>query len=116
MITPIIRRLLLLMISALFVQVLSGQKNRQTDSLLLVFHTSHDNVIKSRLLLKISTNEELSDPLKALQYARQALQMAQLADFESAEVRAMILMGATLNRLNDLKEATEIGRQIIESA
>jgi DNA-binding CsgD family transcriptional regulator len=77
---------------------------------------SHDNVIKTRLLLKISKNEELSDPLKALQYARQARQMAQLADFDSAEVRAMILMGATLNRLNDLKEATEIGRQIIEMA
>jgi tetratricopeptide (TPR) repeat protein len=60
--------------------------------------------------------EELRDPGKAMEFAQQARQIAQRVDYDSAEVRAMIMMGVNLNRMNYPKEALEIGEQIIDKA
>lgn len=116
MIVPALRRLLMLVISILMIHSLYGQENNHSDSLILALQFTKDNRTKARLLLKIAKGEELRDPGKALQYARKARLVAQIADFDSAEVRAMILMGVNYSRMNLLKEAIDIGGQIVEMA
>jgi hypothetical protein len=91
-------------------------KTPAADSLIQVYRITHESRARARLLLKISQEEELRDPGKALQYARQALKIAQIAEFDSAEVRAMIHMGIDLCRMNLLKEAIETGEQVVEKA
>jgi len=110
------RRLLLLVICVFILQFINAETSNRTDSLLRVLQRTSDFEAKARLLLKISKDEELRDPEKSLKYAQQALQFAKQADFDSAEIRAMILMGANYNRLNLLKEAIEIGELIVEKA
>jgi len=106
----------MLVISILMIHSLYGQENNHSDSLILALQFTKDNRTKARLLLKIAKGEELRDPGKALQYARKARLVAQIADFDSAEVRAMILMGVNYSRMNLLKEAIDIGGQIVEMA
>jgi len=108
--------MILMVIGVFTFQFLHGQSNNQTDSLIRVLSHTHEYKAKVRLLLRISKAEELRDPEKALQFAQQARQIAQTADYDSAEVRALILMGVNLNRMNNLKEALEIGEQVVEKA
>ncbi|KAF0195211.1 MAG: hypothetical protein FD166_3072 [Bacteroidetes bacterium] len=93
-----------------------GQGYERIDSLQRMLQLTHDKKAKARLFLIISKKEELRDPEKSLNYARMARQVAQNCDFDSAEVRAMILMGGNLNRLNLIKEAIEIGGEVVEKA
>jgi tetratricopeptide (TPR) repeat protein len=106
----------MLVISVLIVQFLCGQGNNQTDSLLGVLRITQDDKARARLFLKISKEEELRAPEKSLSYAKQARQIAQRSDFDSAELRAMIIIGVNFNRMNNLKESIEIGEQIVEKA
>ena len=110
------RRLLLLSIGVFLFSFLAGQSIKQSDSLLKGIQLTKDDRTKVQLFLQISREEELRDPEKSLRYARQALKLAQMADLDSAEVRAMILMGVNLNRLNNLKEAITTGEQVVEKA
>jgi tetratricopeptide (TPR) repeat protein len=110
------RRLILLVISVVVVQIMYGQRSNESDSLNMVLKITHDARDKARLLLKISQAEELKDPARALLYARQARQIAIIAGYDSAEVKAMIKIGMNLNRMNNFKEALEIGEQIVEKA
>jgi tetratricopeptide (TPR) repeat protein len=111
-----IRKLFLLTICVFMIQLLQGQTNNKTDSLIRVLRVTHDNKAKARLLLDISKEQELRDPEEALRYARQARQIAQISDFDSAEVRAMISMGMNYNRVKQLKDAIKIGEQVVEKA
>jgi tetratricopeptide (TPR) repeat protein len=111
-----IRRLIFLLSCVTIIQMLYGQKVLQTDSLIRVLRFTHEDKAKARLLLVLSKQAELQDPKKAFEYAKQAKQISQIADFDSAEVKAMIQMGVNLNRMNNLKEALEIGAQVVEKA
>lgn len=111
-----VRRLLLLSIGVFIVTILSGQSAKHSDSLMQVIHLTKDDRTKVRLLLQLSGEEELRDPGKSLRYASQALKLAQMADLDSAEVMAMILMGANFNRLNNLKAAIASGEQVVDKA
>lgn len=106
----------LLFFCIIYSQVVLAQGQIRTDSLIHILGITFESKAKARLLLKISKEEELRDPGKSLKYAQQAQQVAQRTDFDSAEVRALIMIGSNLNRLNRLKEAIEIGEQIIEKA
>ena len=110
------RRLLLLVTSIFVLQFIYGQSSNRLDSLIQVLHDTPDHKDKARLLLKISKGEELSDPEKSLQFSRQALQESRIAMFDSAEVHALIQIGGNLCRLNKIKEAIEIGEQVVEKA
>jgi tetratricopeptide (TPR) repeat protein/DNA-binding CsgD family transcriptional regulator len=116
MIIPALRKIILLVISLLIIFQLAGQKSNSSDSLFRVLAVTKVDRAKVRLLLQISGAEELRDPMKALLYARQALKISQMANFDSAEVNAMIHMGVNLNRLSNLKEALSIGEQVVEKA
>ncbi len=116
MVTPSMRRLFLWIICVLVILQLYGENNVQTDSLIQCLRLTNDFRTKARLLLRISMAVELSDPEKALKYAQQARQIAQISDFDSAEIKAMILMGANYCRLSLLKEAILTGELIVEKA
>jgi len=116
MVVPSIQRMLLLIAYVFIFQTISGQGTGQTDSLIQVLRFMQDDKAKTRILLKLSKEEELRDPRQALRYAQQAREMAQKAGFDSAEVRAMILMGLNYCRLFLLKEAIETGEQVVEKA
>jgi len=108
---------LLPLIAFIFVLQLSYSQNRQrADSLIQVLKSTQDFRAKTRILLNISNEEKIRDPGKSFKYAQEAQQIAQRIDYDSAEVRAMILMGANYSRMTLLKEAIEIGEQIIEKA
>ena len=108
---------LLPLIAFIFVLQLSYSQNRQrADSLIQVLQSTQDYRAKTRILLNISNEEKIRDPGKSFKYAQEAQQIAQRIDYDSAEVRAMILMGANYSRMTLLKEAIEIGEQIIEKA
>jgi two-component system, NarL family, sensor kinase len=98
------------------IQCIYGQEDFYKDSLIQALRFTHESRTKARLLLKISREEQLSDPEKSLSYARQARQVALRVDFDSSEIRAMILIGVNLNRMNKFKESIEIGEQIVEKA
>ncbi len=87
-----------------------------SDSLTNLLHNTKDESVKVKLLLKLSKNEEISNPAKSLEYSELALKLAKEIDFDSAEVRSLILIGSNLCRLNKLNEAIEIGEQIIKRA
>lgn len=87
-----------------------------SDSLVLTLKNIVDYKTRARLLLKISREEELRNPEKSLNFARQALQESRLAMYDSAEVRALILIGVNLSRLKNIREAIETGEQIVEMA
>ncbi|NOU45629.1 MAG: sel1 repeat family protein [Bacteroidales bacterium] len=95
---------------------LNGQTNLNPDSLNVILQNTKDETARARLLLRLSMAEELRDPGIAYKYAEQARLIAQRADYDSAEVRSMILMGTNLIRMHKPKEAIEIGIQIIEKA
>ena len=108
---------LLPLIAFIFVLQLSYSQNRQrADSLIQVLKSTQDFRAKTRILLNISNEEKIRDPGKSFKYAQEAQQIAQRIDYDSAEVRAMTLMGANYSRMTLLKEAIEIGEQIIEKA
>lgn len=86
------------------------------DSLTQLLHKTKDESTKIKLLLILSKNQEISQPEKSLEYAKNALHKAQEIDFDSAEVRALILIGSNYCRLNRLNEAIEIGEQIVKRA
>jgi hypothetical protein len=98
MVQPTIRKGILLAIGFFLLQILSGQVRNRPDSLLRILRVTHDDHFRARLFLEISKEEELRDPVKALQYARQALQLSQISGFDSAEVRALVAMGMNYNR------------------
>ncbi len=110
------RLYLALLACVVIIQSLASQNNIQTDSLLHVLRLTHDNRAKARLLLLIAQEEEVTDPKNSLKFARQALQAAQTAGFDTAEVRAMILMGANYSRMMLLQEAIETGEKIVAKA
>jgi tetratricopeptide (TPR) repeat protein len=116
MVIPSQRRLCLLVLCLFILNFLYGQANQNPDSLSLILQNTKDVNAKARLLLRLSMAEELRDPGKAFQYAEQARLVAQRADYDSAEVRSMILMGTNLIRMHKPKDAIEIGVQIIEKA
>jgi len=93
-----------------------AQGQKRTDSLIHILRITTDNKAKAKVLLSISKEEELRNPEKALDYARQARMVAQRADFDSAEVKAMISIGVNLNRMNNLNDALNIGEQVVEKA
>ncbi|MDP1620698.1 MAG: tetratricopeptide repeat protein [Bacteroidales bacterium] len=116
MISHFIRRILLVFVGVLFFQVVYGQKNSHIDSLLHTIRLTQDEHKKARLLLTISKEEEIRDPEKSLNYAKQAQRIAQKVDYDSAEVRALILMGVNYTRMMLLKEAIATSELIIEKA
>lgn len=111
-----LRRFILLFSCIVMAQPFYGQMTDVSDSLIQVLRFTHESKAKAKLLLHISKEVELRDPEKSLHYARQAMQIAQECDYDSAEVRAMILIGGNLNRLNFLKEAIVIGGEVVEKA
>lgn len=96
--------------------VVLAQGQIRTDSLINILRITTDNKAKAKVLLEISKEEELRNLEKALYYARQAQIVAQRADFDSAEVKAMISIGVNLNRMNNLNDALKIGEQVVEKA
>jgi tetratricopeptide (TPR) repeat protein len=108
--------ILLFSLNMFCLSIAHGQNDERMESLQRRLLLTHDNRAKARLLLKISKEEEIRDPEKALKFAIQARQLAQIIDYDSAEVRAMISMGVNFSRLNLLKEAIGIGEQVVEKA
>lgn len=106
----------LLFLCIIYSQVVPAQGQNRIDSLIHILGITNESKAKARLLLRISKEEELRDPGKSLKYAQQARQVSQRADYDSAEVRALILIGANYTRMMLLKEAIEIGEQIVEKA
>lgn len=103
-------------ITLLCLPIVKGQDYGRIDSLQRLLHLTHEQKAKARLLLIISKEEELRDPEKALKYAKQARQIAQTAEYDSAEVRALIQMGINLCRMNSLREAISVGELVVEKA
>jgi len=66
--------------------------------------------------LQLTKETELATPEISLEYAIQAREIAQNIDFDSAEVRAMIMIGANYCRLGKLTDAIEIGELIVKKA
>ncbi|MFH1121848.1 MAG: tetratricopeptide repeat protein [Bacteroidota bacterium] len=103
-------------INLLCLPMAKGQDFGRIDSLQRMLYLTHDSKAKARLLLRISKEEEIRNPENALKYAQQARQIAQTIDYDSAEVRAMILMGVNYTRMMLLREAIDIGEMVVEKA
>jgi len=100
----------------LLIQSQIADSQNVSDSLTNLLHNTKDESVKIKLLLKLSNNEAISNPAKSLEYSELALKLAKEIDFDSAEVRSLILIGSNLCRLNKLNEAIEISEQIIKRA
>jgi len=107
---------LILLLNLCALIVLAQNPQPQVDSLNQLLQRTSDERTKTRLLLQMSQNVEISQPKKALVYAQQALALAQKIDFDSAEVRALIRIGVNQTRLKDLEAAIKTGEQIVELA
>jgi tetratricopeptide (TPR) repeat protein len=112
----VIKWILTIFIFTFFLRTIMAQENGTNDSLFQRLQNTHNLKSRARLLLKISKEEELRNPEKSLDFARQALQESRLAMYDSAEVRALIQIGVNLSRLNKIKEAIEIGGLVVEKA
>jgi tetratricopeptide (TPR) repeat protein len=86
------------------------------DSLIKECEKEINDKNKIILLLQIAKYYEIPEPQKSLIYAQKSLNLALEIDFDSAEVRSLILIGSNLCRLNRLNEAIEIGEQIVKRA
>jgi len=108
---------LILFLSCFFLcHILSAQKSLNTDSLVRIVRITKDNNTKARLLLRLAKEEEISNPEKSLQFSRQALQVAKTSGFDSAEVRALIQIGVNLSRMMKIREAIDIGEEVVQKA
>jgi len=103
-------------ICIIFITTTSAQYNSNTDSLLQILQITNDNRDRARLLLRISKEEEVKKPEYSFSLAQQALKIAQIADFDSAEIKAMIQMGIIQCWLNKIGEAFETGEQVVQKA
>jgi tetratricopeptide (TPR) repeat protein len=99
-----------------FFIVVFGQHNNNTPK---VRKSSNKQQIDSALVLKFlktAVSLELNDPAKSLEFAERAKNMAQSIRYDSAEVKALELMGSNYSRLMRLNEAIETGEKVIETA
>lgn len=66
--------------------------------------------------LKMAKDEEFNNSQKSLEYAIKARDIAHNIGFDSAEVRAMIIIGTRYNGLRKINDAIQMGSEIIEKA
>ena len=111
-----LQRILQIIVSCLFLQLLNAQNPQKVDSLEFSLKLTEDTKDKIETLLNLSNELKNNDPAKALEYANNANNLAEEIDYEKGILNSMITIADVYWIMTEYREAMDIAAKSKELA
>jgi len=109
-------KILLIVVSCLFLQLLNAQNFQKIDSLELSLKFTENPKDKVEILLDISNEFKNNDPDKALNYAQEAYDISEEANYEKGILNSMIILAEIHWNISEYKASMDFATKLQEMA